>query len=294
MQPKVDTPEKKLSFKEYRRHKNKIEVMETSFGSHSLPKKPDSMSTSFGKHSEKKEPIQEKISLVPKDSPNSLPRITAAENSHIHEKVAPIGKLSVDQKEAVHDYSDSSRAINDMLHKHNSGYDISTSRSAAYKDTAKHLDAALDKHKTSEDMHVYTGLKHSPSKHFKKVNGKVPDKAIVHLPAYTSTSSSFHSAREFAENTMHQNDERHNIDYEDGDHGDGFTARHVLKLHVPNGSHAMSLMKHSFDPAEKEILLHRGHHIEVDSKPTKTDKNTYVWNAKVVAHKPNDLEKPIE
>jgi hypothetical protein len=55
----------------------------------------------------------------------------------------------------------------------------------------------------------------------------------------------------------------------------------------------MSLKKHSFVPVEHEVLLHRGHHIEIDGKPTHTDGNTYVWNAKVVGHHPNDLDKSV-
>lgn len=272
------------SFKEYRKkNKDKPEPMETSFGKHSQPKKPESMETSFGKHSEKKEHLQEKI------SPDSIPRLSDEEHTHLHENIAPIGKLTVDQKEAVKDYSDESRSVNGMMRRHDKGMDINTKNTEAYRTTVKHLDAALDKHKTKEDMHVYTGINYSPSKHFKKIDGKIPEKTTVKLPAYTSTSSSFHAAREFSDRTMHPNDERHGIEHEQ--YGE---ARHVLKINLPKGSHAMSLMKRSFCPAEKEILLHRGHHIEIDSKPTHTDDNTYIWNAKVVHHHSPDLDKPVE
>lgn len=282
MTPKEDTPEHKESaFKKYRdSKKNKPDLMETSFGSHSLPKKTELMSTSFGKHSEK---------IVEKVSPDSVPRISGKDNKHIHENVAPIKDLGEHQLDAVHDYSDESRPLNDMLHRHAKGYDISTKNADSYRNTAKHLDETLNTHKTKEDMHVYTGIKYSPSKHFKKVDGKIPDKKVVRLPAFTSTSSGFHNAREFSDMTMHPNDERHGIEHsEDGE------ARHVLKIHVPKGSHAMSLKKHSFVPAENEILLHRGHHIEIDSKPTKTDRHTYIWNAKIVHHHAPDLDKPVE
>jgi hypothetical protein len=203
----MNTEQKKtkiLTFKEYVKNKKLPESMETSFGKHSLPKKPESMETSFGKHSEK---IDEKI------SPDSIPRMTAKETNHIHEKAAPIhDNLSEPHLDAVKEYSDDSHSINDMLHRHDRGYDISTRNSSDYKNTAKHLDAALNQHKTNEDIHVYTGIKYLPSKHFKKVDGKIPEKTTVKLPAYTSTSSSFHSAREFSDMTMHPNDERHGIE----------------------------------------------------------------------------------
>lgn len=276
MEPKKDTP-KLPSFKEYRA-KKKIETMETSFGNHSLPKKPDSMSTSFGKHSEK---VDEKISEV-----SDIPRTTTEEHDHIHDVVAPIGKISGKKLEAVTDYSDDSRQLNGMLHHHDKGsINIYGSNNKQYRDTVKHLDSALNERKTTEDMHVYTGIKYSPSRHFARVAGKVESKKVVKLPAYTSTSSSFHSAREFSDLTMHPNDDRHGIEH-DEDVGE---ARHVLKIHVPKGTHAMSLKKHSFAPTEHEVLLHRGHHIEIDAKPTKTDKLTYVWNARIVGHHPQPI-----
>jgi hypothetical protein len=266
----------KRTFKEYRKDSNS-DSMETSFGEHSLKHKPDSMETSFGEHSKKK--VNED-----KDYPE---RITDEQNKHMHEVVAPIKKLRGDHLEAVKEYSDESLPLNSVLHRHDKRYDISTKNNEQYRKTISDLDSALDKHKTTQDSTVYTGIKYSPAKHFRRENGVVPDKKVVHLPAFTSTSSSFHSAREFSDNTMHPNDERHGIDY-DGD----YHARHVLKIDVPKGTHAMSLQSHSFVPAEKEILLHRGHNIEIDKMPEHVGNNTYLWHARVVSRTPADLSKP--
>jgi ADP-ribosyltransferase exoenzyme len=147
----------------------------------------------------------------------------------------------------------------------------------------------LDRQKTMEDMHVYTGIKYSPAKHFKKVGGKLPESTIARLPAFTSTSSSIKSARCFSEDTMHPNDERHGIEYPDSGE-----VRHDIKIHVPKGSKAASLRDHSFCPAEKEVLLHRGHDIEIHNKPEKLDHNTYLWSAKIVGHKAVGLSKSTE
>jgi hypothetical protein len=259
------------TFKQYRleKHSNSMEI---SFGQHSLPKKEDkreSMETSFGQHSKK-------------NLTEDVDRISEKDHEHIHNKVVPIGKLSKHELDAVKDYSDDSTPINSMLHRHDKGYDISHRVDA--HETSKHLDSALNKHKTTEDLHVYTGIKYSPSKHFKRCD-KVES---VHLPAYTSTSSSFHSAREFSDEAMHPNDENHGVHHEAG------SARHVLKIHVPKGTHAMSLMKHSFVPKEREVLLHRGHNLEIHHTPEAVGNNTYLWHAKIVSHKPNDLSKEKE
>lgn len=259
------------TFKQYRLEKHS-NSMETSFGQHSVPKQEDkhkSMETSFGDHSKKN--VSEDVD-----------RISHEDNAHIHNTVAPIGKLSKHELDAVKDYSDDSTPINGMLHRHDKGYDISHKIDSHL--TSKHLDTALDKHKTTEDAHVYTGIKYSPSRHFKR-GAKV---ASVHLPAYTSTSSSFHSAREFSEDTIHPNDDNHGIHHEDG------VAKHVLKIHVPKGTKAMSLKKHSFCPDENEVLLHRGHNLEIHHTPEHVGKNTYLWHAKIVSHKPNDLSKEKE
>ena len=284
------------TFKEYRESKkNKPEIMETVFGSHSQPK-TETMTTSFGSHSKPKNVNEDKegfeLEKKPKDAPAyAKHKLTPEQDDHIHTKVAPLhaDKISDMEKEAVHDYSDESRPLNSMLHRHAKGMDISTKNSESYKKTVKHLDNALGRHKTTEDMHVYTGLQYSPSKHFKKVDGKVPERQNVSLPSFVSTSSSVKSARAFSQDTMHPNDERHGIEHEEGGE-----ARHVLKIHVPKGSHAMSLRDHSFVPEEKEVLLHRGHDIEIHHKPEKLDHSTYLWHAKIVAHNVTDLDREKE
>lgn len=88
---------------------------------------------------------------------------------------------------------------------------------------------------------------------------------------------------------MHPKDERHGIEYPDSGE-----VRHIIKIHVPKGTNAMSLKEHSFVPEEKEVLLHRGHNLEIHHKPEKLDKDTYLWHAKITGHKVNDLSKEVE
>lgn len=282
------------TFKDYRESKKK-ESMTTSFGSHSLSKNRESMTTSFGSHSlPKDKKLDEKVESK-KGHPTSpaydAHAITPKQDDHIHDTVAPLhdDNLSLDGRDAVADYSNDSRPINSMLHQHDKGHDISTRNTQAYRDTVGHLDSVLSGHKTTEDTHLFTGIKYSPAKHFKRVGGKLPEKVEVNLPAFTSTSTSLKAARCFSEPTMHPNDERHGIVYPDSDE-----VRHIIKIHVPKGSHAVSLKEKSFCPAEKEVLMHRGHDIELHHTPEKLDDSTYLWSARVVGHKLADLSKPVE
>lgn len=270
---------KMTSFTKFR-NSNSIE---TCFGSHSLGTIHDSVETSFGSHSE----IQEKQNAD--NYENHI--LTDDEHKKIHSSVAPIHdeKLNEPELNAVKKYSDQSRLLNKMLYAHDKGSDISSKEHDDNKEITKHLESGLSKHKTKSDVHLYTGLKVSPSRYFKRSGGVIPEHKEVMMPAFTSTSTSVKSAKEFSRPTMHPNDERHGISYPDDDE-----VKHVLKIHVPKGTNAMSLQKHSFCPAEKEILLGRGHKIEIHHKPERLDSHTYLWNAKLTSHTPHDLDKPVE
>jgi len=76
-------------------------------------------------------------------------------------------------------------------------------------------------------------------------------------------------------------------DLRDEDHGieDG-GGSHFLKIHLPKGTKAASVREHSFVPEEREILLHRGHNIEIQHKPTKMANDMYMWHARVISHEP--------
>jgi len=273
------------TFKEFRadkvaaKTKQPYPIMETSFGSHSLKKpsgqKYEVMSTSFGSHSlPKKGEVVEAVKNIGEPEPSK------SQHASIHEQSAPMHKekLNDDENEAIKDYTDESRGMNGMLHRHAQGHDTSTGSNVSNRSTISHLDTALNKHKTNDDMTVYTGLKSSPSKHFKI--GKGEEHAIVHLPAFTSTSTSPKTAIGFSEGDSNFKDENHGIEGVNG---------HILKIHVPKGTHAMSVKEHSFVPEENEVLLHRGHNIKIHRKPTHLADGTIMWHAHVVGHNPSDL-----
>lgn len=257
-----------ISFKQYREEsKGKLDSLETCFGKHSIGK----------------------ASLVSEDiiptKKTSYEKYAPKDNDLIHNKIASGNAHDEDEEDAITDYSDDSRPLNSMLHMHDKGHDISGRKNAAYHDNVEKLDKILSRHQTTEDMTVFTGLKSTPARHFKSEGDKPEKTTRVHLPAYTSTSSQLRSAHPFAEPTMHYKDERHGVEYDENDE-----ARHVLKIHVPKGTNAMSIKKYSFCPEEDEVLLHRGHDIEIHHKPERLDRNTYIWHAKIVGHNPKKVK----
>lgn len=265
------------TFKEYReevaKQKLKLPVLETMFGNHSKVKSEQSkpsMETVFGKHSQKK--IDEGFDSEPKE-------IGKLDQEHIHLKVAHPQKITSEQKESLSEYSDCSRSINGALHRQHLGH---TAPRNPVHEHIKNLTDTLNNHKTGEDMSVYTGLPNSPAKHFK--DHTKPQH--VHLPAFTSTSTSLQQAKGFAEQSKDAHDHKHGLENK--------LHRHVLKIDVPKGSSAMSLRKHSFVPKENEILLNRGHEIEIHPKPTVVEHMLHgthvIWHAKLVAHKPGEIK----
>jgi hypothetical protein len=251
----------------------KIPTMETVFGSHAYKKPEDmpNMETKFGKHSDK----QKDVLKEEKEEER-----TKEEHDHVHDHVAPFlgSKLSVEERNHVHKYTKGSKELNGSLHKHAAGRDIDDHN----KEQAHALTKILDKHKTKEDTHVYTGIPKSPAEHFKDHNKPT----TVHLPAFTSTSTSRKTAKAFCEFGHHKNDAKHGVVHDKNDK----VAAHILKIHVPKGTSAASIRKQSDQPTEHEVLLNRGHHVEIHPKPEHIGNNIHVWHAKIVAHKPKDLD----
>lgn len=261
------------SFKAYLKDKKEPKPsMETSFGSHSKKPEPKpSMETSFGSHSlEKKKPQSIDEAKLEDDSDEH--------QNHVHEKVAPehTKKMSVDERNSLAKYTRGSTALNHALHQHHRFIPLDHDT----KEHADHLTKAIGKHKTTEDTVLYTGIKHSPVKHFNHKD----EHAHVHLPAFTSTTTSRHQAHGFSNDVKHNNDKHHGVE-----HGE-FGAQHILKLHVPKGTSAVSVRKRSEFPTEHEVLLNRGHDIKIHPKPKHLGNHVYQWDAHVVGHSPAKLK----
>jgi hypothetical protein len=242
------------SFTEYRKRKN-------------IPL--ESMETVFGKHSQKSVTESEYKILSNK------------EHDELHDSHVPFNAAGTepDHMKAVTDYTRDSTGMNGYLHNHHT----KSNKADIHEKPVKDLTELLNKHKTKNPIDVYTGVLYSPAKHFDKVDGKVPESKTVHLPAFTSTTTARRIAEQFARGHTHENDANHGVNTEYGN-------RHILKIHVPAGSSAASVKDiSSMGPGEKEVLLNRGHNIEIHHKPEYIGGNVYQWNAKIVSHTPDKL-----
>lgn len=188
-------------------------------------------------------------------------------------------KLDKDDKKAVTSYTLQSAHLNEsLLHKHLNPTDHfhAADHERMHGAQVKKMDTFLSKHKTKEDMHVYTGSGFSPER-YKDKNHQKDQPIKVHLPSYTSSSIHQHVAEDFAKHDAHEDNKGAYKDH-----------HHMLKIHVPKDSHGAYLGKHSQFPEEHEFVLPRDSKIHVHPEPTvhhplgKGKKPIAIWHAKLV------------
>lgn len=182
-----------------------------------------------------------------------------------------------------HEYRQSLGVTNSSTsHEHHKLYDPD-------KKDIKLIDAHLDKHTIKKDIHVFTGLPHSPVHAFRQQNAKKGESIKVHLPAYTSTSTDYKTAYKFAK--YDENDtEHHSPINTDAPKKIENKEKHILKLHVPAGTKGGSVRDQSALSNENEVLLHRGHNIEIHPHPTVNKDGTHVWHARIISHTPSKID----
>lgn len=258
-----------IKFKEYIQQLSKIA---TSFGTHSkeyvqnLPV----LETVFGSHSKESEKERKPI----KES------VDSEIESHSSSEAAKIHKENkADSNPFIKAYSVHSSPVNSSLH---------TGKTGKTNLIINGLDKALDKHIVHTPFHVYTGVIKSPSHLFRP--GKKTTQ--VHLPAYISTTTKHSIANNFSipDNTPVSKPEKHDIKAGSKDHKALLNYDHVIKLHLSKGTKAASIKSQAHYHHENEVLVHRGHDIEIHHKPTIDHKHrTVYWHARTIAHNP----KPI-
>lgn len=226
--------------------------------------------------------LHEKVS----QSVDSHSEYSPAEHDEIHGKIAPTTpaeSMDKNQRFAIDAYTNHSRTLNKALVSYHEGGDFDS----RYEKHVDSIDSLLKSKATTKDTHLYSGISWHPGKYLGKSRS-----ADVHLPAYTSMSTSINQASGFSKN---QPASHHDAGHDLAFNSEGSIVNHVIKLHVPKGTKAMSVKAHSFVPGEQEVLLHRGHEIEIDHKPTvfhsKGGKVVNVWNARITGHYPADLNQ---
>ena len=135
------------------------------------------------------------------------------------------------------------------------------------KGTHKLLREAISQNKTPMDLTVHTGVKKSPEHH----ENPDSDHIKVHLPAFTSTSLDFHTAKGFSKGDEDSKHKRGTEPY-----------KHVVSIKVPKGSHAAYLQGKSM-MNEHELLLHPGAKIHIHKTPNiDHERRTVQWKAHLV------------
>ena len=143
-------------------------------------------------------------------------------------------KLTSDEKDALKEYSGSAYGpINEALRFTE---DIDDHSDALIK----HLDSAIGKGVTDQNLTVYRGVDESYARTLERRNLR-PDDSINEA-GFLSTSTRKDVARRFL-----------------GWEGGGM----LLKIHVPAGSNALDMRPYSKSPDEHEILLPRGAELRV-------------------------------
>lgn len=163
-------------------------------------------------------------------------------------------------------YTLGSRTVNDKLHQHYRGETEIDSNSPVAQHIKK-MDKVFKRFSLSKPAKVYTGIPVSVEHAYEKYKADRSKPIRLHLPAYTSTSTSFYQAVTF---TVGGNN-------------------NLLMIELPIGTPAISVKKISAHAYENEVLLPRGMYIEVKPTPDVIEKyggKIHVWKAVALSHSP--------
>lgn len=152
------------------------------------------------------------------------------------------------------------------------------------KEQIQMLDDIMYNHPLKTNLTVYHGLKETPLRIW--FNYKVPlnKSVIVHMPAFTSTSTNFRKALSFASMDLLENI----LQY----HGPKYN---VLKIQVPAGTPGLSVKKYSNYKHEDEILLGRGVNLQINPNPKIKGDMLLIWDCKVLSVSPVEhFEESVE
>lgn len=266
------------SFKFYLSEKKKdVVLISTQFGSHSVskPKKQTEDET---------QSVEDKFYSDPELQTSIHEDLDASKFHRQHRMKDEIHPDIKNHQGWLRNYSDNNtRAIHDALYNHHANNKIETTvynspeRHEQNLSIAHETEKVIAKHRIGSDHTVYTGIPQIHAEKFK--NRKEPLK--VHHPSFISTSTDFDQAVKFTGGAKNSPEENH-----------------VLRIRVPKGTQGGSMSGNTYYPKEKEVLLQRGHDLEVHHEPTiiKHPKHgdIHVWDAKIVGHNPKPLNaKPI-
>ena len=181
-----------------------------------------------------------------------------------------------------------SHVVHSLNHYTSSGYErINASLRDAYQrhvdipnDVRNHIDnikSILHPEKQVNNLRLFTGVKESPATTAGLTWNSTRPIKILHLPAFTSTTTSFDIAADFAEpddTSAHHESDHHGI-IEAG-------ASHILQLQFPHKIRSAASVVNYGVGHEEEVLLGPNHRFELHPRPTRVDEPDgplYVWKA---------------
>ncbi len=195
----------------------------------------------------------------------------------------------------VTDYTGgTSQYINDILHQHYRNQLASKKDLQRYQRHIAGLDRILSGKKLKQPVTVYTTVPVSPADAWEKYGVDVNEPIRLHLPAYTSTSTSLDVVQNIADDRLEPvsvDRQRHPPRNAQKAPQDNW-GNQILMLSIPAGTPAASVQKISEYPDENEILMPRGMDIVVNPNPTVLDNGDYVWHAQVIGHNPVQIVQP--
>lgn len=155
---------------------------------------------------------------------------------------------------ALVDYSLSSYEINSSLIKrHIRGTGLTKYINADVND----ISDAISRQKTNKDMIVHSGIGFNPL----YMGHSTAGFSIMHLPAFTSTSTDPGVGYKFAKSkASHTDPEFFGPEAEEG-------TRHMVSLHIPTGSHALNMKRYNTNLNEREILLNKDAKVAIFKHP---------------------------
>ena len=191
-----------------------------------------------------------------------------------------IPKADYDKAATVRGHTIHSTDVNDALHKHYRGEKEINRNKGYVGGHIEKLDTILAKFKLSKPGTVYSGIPESIEQAYKKYKADRSKPIRLHLPAYTSTSTSLSVATRFAKVS-----------------GTTYSGEHILMIELPIGTPAVSVKSVSNYKEENEVLLPRGMNIEVHPTPSiipKRDADLYIWKAKALGTSPIQIFKDTQ
>lgn len=242
------------SYKELRAALAPIKLMFATIGQHSIEKKetgkPKLMFGTIGQHSIEKKEIKEGFEPSAKELGSKHMELAIHHSNFNKNHIKHIKR-----------YTDSSTGVNKFLYNRAKGDPVNTD----YHEHAEGMKDATKAHTTPSDMHVFTGLRRNPRDQI----GKSKKETTFHFPAFTSTSLSHNVATSFTVSTSKPNATK--------------LSNHVLKIHVPEGSHGAYVSHHSSQTGnEHEFILHPDAQIKIHHKPDVDSDGLHTWHGTLI------------